>query len=178
MKLVINNNLHLSRMTEQRYLVTFHCTMGSCLHKTLWLAIIVTIELESCNIFCCPRVLSGHEFKYKSFLRMLVGAGLSHSLESYYCECLWKAWYRGAFHLSETDSISLSPVQKWSGQYLAFLQNSEGGAVVGSTARPRSSHVLLSWSGESFAGKIYEESCRGELGREPLEKQPREAGRK
>ena len=63
MKLVINNNLHLSRMTEQRYLVTFHCTMGSCLHNTLWLAIIVTIELESCNIFSCPRVLSGHDFK-------------------------------------------------------------------------------------------------------------------
>ena len=106
MKLVINNNLHLSRMTEQRYLVTFHCTMGSCLHKTLWLAIIVTIELESCNIFCCPRVLSGHEFKYKSFLRMLVGAGLSHSLESY---------YESVYEKLDTEELSICP------KLIAFL---------------------------------------------------------
>ena len=102
MKLVINNNLHLSRMTEQRYLVTFHCTMGSCLYKTLWLAIIVTIELESCNIFCCPPVMNSS----KSFLRMLVGAGLSHSLESY---------YESVYEKLDTEELSICP------KLIAFL---------------------------------------------------------
>ena len=176
MKLVINNNLQLSRMTEQRYLVAFHCTMGSCLHKTLWLAIIVTIELESWKL----------QYLY---LSPLVGSWLQAThVNGLKCWCCTNSHYVSVYEKLLTELsicltwsliafLSLSPVHKWSGQYLAFLQNSEGGAPVGSLPDPGprmfSSPGLVKASREKSMKKVAEESWVG-----TWEEQPREAGRK